>query len=60
MLIVHGSDDPIFPAAHAQWAATVLRDADLRVIDTMGHALDPAFFREIADALSGFCLRHAG
>ncbi|SAL10978.1 Alpha/beta hydrolase [Caballeronia peredens] len=59
VLIVHGSDDPIFPAAHAHWAAAMLRDAELRIIDTMGHALDPAFFRAVADALTGFCLRPA-
>lgn len=43
-LLLHGSDDPIFPVGHAQWAAATIPGSTLRVIDGMGHALDPAFF----------------
>jgi pimeloyl-ACP methyl ester carboxylesterase len=54
VLIVHGSDDPIFPVDHAHWAAATIPAATLRVIDGMGHALDPAFFRPITETLTEF------
>ena len=42
-LILHGSDDPIFPVEHANWAAHAIPGSTLRVIEGMGHALDPLF-----------------
>jgi len=54
VLIVHGGGDPIFPVAHARWAAAVLPNARLHIIEDMGHALDPAFFAPIVDALTSF------
>jgi pimeloyl-ACP methyl ester carboxylesterase len=54
VFLIQGSDDPIFPVHHAQWSASIIPTAMLRVIDTMGHALDPAFFDTVVDALSGF------
>ena len=53
-LVLHGGNDPIFPPAHAEWAAAALPDARLRVIPEMGHALDPAFFAPVAAAMLGF------
>jgi pimeloyl-ACP methyl ester carboxylesterase len=54
VLLIHGGGDPIFPIAHARWAARVIPGAKLVEIDTMGHALDPAFFEPITEALTGF------
>lgn len=54
VLVIHGSDDPIFPVEHARWSASAIPGAQLHVIDTMGHALDPAFFNPVVDALTGF------
>lgn len=54
VLVVHGSDDPIFPVDHAKWAVASIHGAQLVLIDRMGHALDPAFFEPITDALAGF------
>ncbi|MFM0335474.1 alpha/beta fold hydrolase [Paraburkholderia fungorum] len=53
-LIVHGSDDPIFPVDHAHWAAATIPGSTLRVIDGMGHALDPSFFRAVVATLTEF------
>jgi pimeloyl-ACP methyl ester carboxylesterase len=54
VLLIHGCGDPIFPIAHARWAARVIPGAKLVEIDDMGHALDPAFFKPITEALTGF------
>jgi pimeloyl-ACP methyl ester carboxylesterase len=54
VLIVQGSDDPIFPVEHAQWAAEMVSGSKLCVIDGMGHALDPAFFAPVSAALKEF------
>ena len=54
VLIIHGDGDPIFPVVHAEWAAATIPDAKLVVVPDMGHALDPAFFAPVADALTRF------
>jgi pimeloyl-ACP methyl ester carboxylesterase len=51
VLILHGTHDPIFPPAHARWAAEVIPGARLRFVEGMGHALDPAFFAEVTQAI---------
>ena len=53
-LILHGSDDSIFPVEHAHWAAHAIPRSTLRVIGGMGHALDPSFFRAVGDAITEF------
>jgi len=55
-LIIHGADDPIFPPAHAEAAAGTIAGARLLMIADMGHALDPAFFEPVAEAI----LAHTG
>jgi pimeloyl-ACP methyl ester carboxylesterase len=57
VLLIQGSDDPIFPIQHAEWSASVIPTATLRVIDTMGHALDPAFFDRIVEVWCNFQIR---
>lgn len=59
-LVLRGSDDPIFPTEHARTTCARLPHAQLHVIDRMGHALDPAFFEEIAMALTRFLDRPEG
>ncbi|SAK77271.1 Alpha/beta hydrolase [Caballeronia pedi] len=54
MLIIQGSDDPIFPVEHGRWVAAATRHATLRVVERMGHALDPAFFDPIVRELCRF------
>ncbi|SET35876.1 alpha/beta fold hydrolase [Stigmatella erecta] len=55
-LFIQGSEDPIFVPAHAEAAARAAPAGKLRVIDGMGHALNPAFFEPLAQAL----LAHTG
>ncbi|EAU69254.1 10-carbomethoxy-13-deoxycarminomycin esterase [Stigmatella aurantiaca DW4/3-1] len=50
-LFIQGSEDPIFVPAHAEAAAQAVPGAKLRIVDGMGHALSPAFFELLADAL---------
>ncbi|MDC0709946.1 alpha/beta hydrolase [Stigmatella sp. ncwal1] len=50
-LFIQGSEDPIFVPAHAEAAAQAVPSGKLRIVDGMGHALNPAFFELLADAL---------
>ena len=52
VLVLHGGGDPIFPPAHARYAAATIPGARLVLLDAMGHALDPAFFALVLDALA--------
>lgn len=56
-LVIHGSGDPIFPVAHAEWAVEKLKDSEFRVIPDMGHALDPAYFGVVSGAVIDFLRR---
>lgn len=50
-LVIHGTHDPVFPPAHARWAAGAIPGARLHLVEKMGHALDPAFFNEISGTI---------
>lgn len=59
-LVIHGSEDPIFPPAHAQAVAENVKNGRLMLIENMGHALNPDFFEQIIDAIVGHTtLAHA-
>ncbi len=58
-LVLHGTEDPIFPPAHARATAAAIPGAQLRLVDGLGHALNPDFFEEIVGALAAH-VRHAG
>ena len=50
-LVIHGTEDPIFPPAHAKAVANSVINGKLLLIDKMGHALNPIFFDQIIDAI---------
>lgn len=50
-LIVHGTDDPLILPACGEDTAISIPDADLILIDGMGHNLPPALYRTIAEAI---------
>jgi pimeloyl-ACP methyl ester carboxylesterase len=50
-LFIQGSEDPIFVPAHAEAAARAAPAGKQLIIDGMGHALHPAFFEPLAQAL---------
>ncbi|WPB80002.1 alpha/beta hydrolase [Archangium violaceum] len=50
-LFIQGSEDPIFPPAHAEAAANAAPRGRLLVVEGMGHALNPCFFPLLTQAL---------
>jgi pimeloyl-ACP methyl ester carboxylesterase len=54
-LIMHGNEDPILPLAHGQALASAMPKAKLKIIDNMGHLLEP-FYDEILVILRDFLL----
>ncbi len=54
MLVLHGTEDPMFPLAHAQATATAVPGARLVMIEGMGHTLPTALDTRLADEI----LRH--
>lgn len=50
-LIIHGTEDPIFPLAHGKALASAIKNSKLLVIDNMGHALNPLFQARIIAAI---------
>ncbi|MGW5130583.1 alpha/beta fold hydrolase [Streptomyces sp. NPDC004135] len=53
-LVLHGTEDPMFPPAHAEATAAALPGARLVLIEGMGHTLPAA----LDDRLAGEILRH--
>lgn len=52
MLIIHGTDDPIFPLAHGRALAGSVPDAQLVEIDGGGHELHPLDHEKIIRAIA--------
>ena len=50
-LIVHGTDDPVVPVAHAHYMAATVPDNDCWIIDGLGHETPAALTPELADRL---------
>jgi pimeloyl-ACP methyl ester carboxylesterase len=50
-LVVHGSDDPVLPIAHAQELAAAIPHAHLAVVDGMGHAVPWGHWDVILDVV---------
>lgn len=56
-LVVHGSDDPLFPLAHGRALAAAIPGATLLVVPGMGHQVPPP---ETWDLVIPALLRHTG
>lgn len=52
-LVIHGSDDPLVPLGNGERTARAIPDAELLVIEGMGHDIPPDLFARIADAIAG-------
>jgi pimeloyl-ACP methyl ester carboxylesterase len=50
-LVIHGSDDPMFPLAHGEALATEIPNAWLLPLDGAGHGIDPADWDAITRAI---------
>jgi pimeloyl-ACP methyl ester carboxylesterase len=50
-LVIHGSDDPLFPPAHGEALAREIPGAKLLIVDGLGHELPPWAWDEVLPAL---------
>lgn len=50
-LVIHGTDDPLFPPACGEDTAASIPDAEMTLIAGMGHDLPPSLHLAIADAI---------
>ena len=50
-LVVHGDVDPLLPVEHGYATAAAIRDAEILVIEGMGHDLPQALIPKICDAI---------
>ncbi len=55
-LVIHGADDPLVPLACGQDTAAAIPNAELLVIDGMGHDLPAALHGRIASAIADHAL----
>lgn len=53
-LVIHGSDDPLFPISHAESTATTLPNARIEIIDGLGHIVSDAAAPEVASRIAAF------
>ena len=54
-LVIHGDDDPLFPAEHGISTAQAIPTANLRIIPGLGHTLPAAYWPDlIKDLVSHF------
>eukprot|EP01035_Chromulina_nebulosa_P021198 gene21198-27460_t len=51
-LVIHGMDDPVFPPECGKDTAASIRDADLMVLEGMGHDVPTALYSKIIDAIN--------
>ncbi|MCP1557902.1 UNVERIFIED_ORG: pimeloyl-ACP methyl ester carboxylesterase [Methylorubrum zatmanii] len=58
-LVVHGTDDPLFPPACGEDTAASIQGAEMMLIAGMGHDLPPSLYRVIADAIERTARRSA-
>lgn len=50
-LVIHGADDPLILPACGKDTAASIPDADLVLIDGMGHELPPVLYRQVIEAI---------
>ncbi len=57
-LVLHGRDDPLVPVAHAQDTAAKIRNAELHVVDGMGHDFAPGVIDQLTRRIVPFLLQN--
>ena len=50
-LVIHGTDDPMFPLEHGRALANEIPDAQLLLLQGAGHGLDPRDWETVTDAI---------
>jgi pimeloyl-ACP methyl ester carboxylesterase len=56
-LVIHGSEDPLIDVSGGRATAAAIPDAELVVLDGMGHDLPEALWAEICDRIAGHVAR---
>jgi pimeloyl-ACP methyl ester carboxylesterase len=56
-LVVHGDADPLVPVAAGLDTAEAIPDAELLIIEGMGHELPPEVWPRVVDAIAGHARR---
>jgi pimeloyl-ACP methyl ester carboxylesterase len=51
-LVIHGSEDPLLPVEHGKDTAEAIPDAEMLIIDGMGHCLPKVVWTQIVDAIA--------
>jgi len=54
-LVIHGTDDPLVPLACGRDVALLVRGADLKVIEGMGHDFPPALDATLSGMIAAHC-----
>jgi pimeloyl-ACP methyl ester carboxylesterase len=54
-LVIHGTHDPLLPAAAGRDTAQHIAGAKLMLIDGMGHDLPPALMPQLVAAIAAHC-----
>lgn len=57
-LIIHGTEDPVFPIDHAQALSTAISGSKLAILNDMGHNLNTHFFEEISLLIQAHVLKN--
>ena len=52
-LVIHGDVDPLFPVAAGQHTSTAVPDAELRIVEKLGHDLPEPLIQTIVDSIVG-------
>ncbi len=56
-LVIHGSDDPLLPAEGGKDTAANIPNAELKIVEGMGHNLAPPLRPILIDAIADHCAR---
>ena len=58
-LVIHGSEDPLLPVEHGRGTAEAIPDAEMLVIDGMGHCLPKVVWTQIVDVIANHARKAA-
>jgi len=58
-LVIHGADDPLVPAACGERTAALIANAELQIIEGMGHDMAPALCPLLAERICAHLNHHA-
>jgi pimeloyl-ACP methyl ester carboxylesterase len=57
-LVIHGSEDPLLPVQHGIRLAHAIPNAQLHIIEGLGHELPPGVWSEVTDIIHNHAVNH--